>query len=54
MERNSFLNNLDADENFLNYSHTDNNYTSNCKYFSVEQLHEFNDKNKKKSNDIEY
>ena len=31
---------------FFNDSLTDNNDTSNCKYFSVEQLNEFHNKNK--------
>ena len=48
MEHNSYLNSLDADNNFFNDSLTDNNYTSNCKYFSVEQLNESNNKNKNK------
>ena len=39
------LHSLDADENIFNDSLTDNNYTSNCKSFSVEQINEFNNKN---------
>ena len=46
MDHNSFLNGLDADENFFNDTLTDISYTLNCKHFSVEKLNEFNKKNK--------
>ena len=46
IEHNSFLNNVDADEDFFNDSLTYNNFTSNCKPFSFEQLNEFNIKDK--------